>query len=110
VKTITKLWFLIAVLAALTPLGLALPEYFKAGSSWGEWGLDEIKGLIGYLPQGLGKLASIWNPPIPDYSFKGWSGKALLSQGFAYISSAVLGILVTAGVVILLGKFFKPKE
>lgn len=109
-KTITKLWILIVILAILTPIGLVLPEFFKARSAWGEWGLDEIKELIGYLPKGLEKLTYIWSSPIPDYSFKGWEGKALSMQGFSYIASAVLGILVTAGIAILLGKFFKSKE
>lgn len=108
-KTITKLWILITILAILTPIGLVLPEYFKAGRAWGEWGLDEIKELTGYLPEGLTKLAHIWSSPIPDYLIKGWEEKALSSQSFVYISSAVLGILVTAGIMVLLGKFFKSK-
>ena len=69
-KTIRKLWLFIAVLIILTPIGLIIPEHFKAGSAWGEWGAEEIQKFIGYVPNGLEKLSSLWNAPIPDYAFK----------------------------------------
>ncbi len=37
-KITTKFLIGIAVLIVLSPLGLILPEHFKAGSAWGEWG------------------------------------------------------------------------
>ena len=99
-KTITKLWILIAVLAILTPAGLIIPEYFKAGSAWGEWGSDEIKKLVGYLPKGLEKLSDIWAAAIPDYG----------TSKISYIASAILGIIVVMGLTFLLGKFLGKKE
>jgi len=33
-----KLWIGIGALIVLSPLGLILPDQFKAGSAWGEWG------------------------------------------------------------------------
>lgn len=36
-KTISKLWILIAILVILTPTGIILPAYFKSGPAWGEW-------------------------------------------------------------------------
>jgi hypothetical protein len=36
-KTINKLWILIAILVILTPVGIILPAYFKSGPAWGEW-------------------------------------------------------------------------
>lgn len=104
-KTITKLWIGIAILILCAPLGLLLPEHFKAGDAWGEWGADSVKELVGYIPQGLEKLSSIWSAPLPDYAFKGWEEKGLGSLSFAYIASAIIGILVTAGAVVLIGKF-----
>ena len=39
-RTTSKLWLGVIILAFLSPLGLLLPEYFKAGDAWGEWGAD----------------------------------------------------------------------
>ncbi len=94
----------------LSPLGLLLPEHFKAGAAWGEWGTDEIQALVGYIPKGLQKLANLWSAPFPDYTFKGGEGKSIMSLSFAYIFSAVLGILVCAGVAFILSKFLSKKD
>ncbi len=109
-KTITRLWILIAILIILTPLGLILPEHFKAGAAWGEWGVEEIRELAGYIPKGLERLASLWNAPIPDYAFKGWEDKPMGALSLAYIVSAIVGIAVTVGMTLLIGKFLSKKE
>jgi hypothetical protein len=87
-----------------------LPEHFKAGAAWGEWGADEMQKLVGYIPQGLEKLSSLWSAPIPDYAFKGWEEKGLPHLSFAYIISAVLGIAIVVGIVLLLGKILSGKS
>jgi hypothetical protein len=89
---------------------LILPEYFRAGAAWGEWGPEEIKVLIGYIPKGLEKLASFWSAPMPDYAFKDWNGKGLGALSFAYIGSAILGIAIIIGLSFLIGKFLGKKE
>lgn len=109
-KIITKFWMGLGVLIILSPLGLLLPEHFKAGSAWGEWGADEMQKLVGYIPQGLKKLSNLWAAPIPDYAFKGWEGKSLMSLSFAYVFSAVIGILVCVAAVFILGKFLSRKD
>ncbi|MDP2905132.1 MAG: cobalamin biosynthesis protein [Candidatus Omnitrophota bacterium] len=109
-KTITKLWIGIGVLIVLSPLGLLLPERFKAGDAWGEWGVDTFKELVGYIPQGLAKLSSLWSAPIPDYAFKGWAEKPLANLSFAYIISAMIGIVVCISIVFLLGKLLIKKS
>ncbi|MCX6340226.1 MAG: PDGLE domain-containing protein [Candidatus Aureabacteria bacterium] len=103
-KITTKLWLGIVILALLSPLGILLPEHFKAGDAWGEWGSDTIKGLVGYVPQGLEKLSNLWGAPIPDYAFKGWEEKGLSRLSIAYIFSAILGVVVTAAAVLAIGK------
>ncbi len=108
-KIISKLWIFIGVLIVLSPLGLLLPAHFKAGSAWGEWGVDEIQKLVGYVPKGLEKLASLWSAPLPDYAFKGWEHKPLADLSLVYIFSAILGIIVCVGVVFILGKFLSKK-
>lgn len=103
-KITTKFWLGLGVLIVLSPLGLILPDHFKAGDAWGEWGADKMKELVGYVPQGLEKLSSLWNAPMPDYAFKGWEEKGLGHLSFAYIVSAVLGIAAIVFVILLLGK------
>jgi hypothetical protein len=100
----------LGVLIVLSPLGLLLPEHFKTGAAWGEWGIDEIKKLVGYVPKGLEKLAPLWNAPLPDYAFKGWEGKGLSHLSLAYIISAVVGIAVTVGASLLVGKLLAKKD
>ena len=108
-KLATKFWIGIAVLIVLSPLGLILPEHFKAGSAWGEWGADEIQKLIGYVPKGFEKLSSLWNAPMPDYAFKGWEGKSLANLSFAYVISAVAGILIIVSIVFVIGRMLTQK-
>jgi cobalt/nickel transport protein len=108
-KMISKFWFVIAVLAVLSPLGLIIPQHFKAGSAWGEWGAEEMMKLTGYIPRGMEKLSGLWSAPIPDYTFKGWGEKGLGSLSFAYIFSALAGILIVVCVVMLIGKLLSKK-
>jgi cobalt/nickel transport protein len=108
-KITTKLWIGLGALIVLSPLGLLLPEHFKAGAAWGEWGMDEIKELAGYVPKGLEKLAPLWNAPLPDYAFKGWVEKGLSHLSLAYIISAIAGMAVTVMVVLLIGRLLARK-
>lgn len=108
-KITTKLWIGIIALIALSPLGLILPEHFKAGSAWGEWGAEEIQKFAGYIPRGLGKLSNLWKAPLPDYAFPGWEEKGLSRLSFAYIMSAIVGIIVTVTAVWLIGRALAKK-
>ena len=108
-RLITKLWIGIVVLIVLSPLGLILPERFKAGSAWGEWGADEMQKLVGYIPKGLEKLSSLWSAPIPDYAFKGWEEKGLPRLSFAYIMSAAIGIIIVVVIALIIGRILTKK-
>lgn len=108
-KVIAKLWIGVGLLVLFSPLGLILPAYFKAGGSWGEWDADKMKGLVGYMPQGLEKLSCLWSAPIRNYVFKEWEEKGLGGLSFSYIASAIIGIIVTACVIILIGKVLSKK-
>lgn len=108
-KTTTKLWIGVLLLIVLSPLGLLLPEHFKAGSAWGEWGVHEMQKLVGYVPKGLGELSGLWNAPIPDYAFKGWEEKGLPYLSFAYIISAIVGMIIIVIAVSLIGKMLSKK-
>lgn len=109
-KTITRLWIGIAVLIALSPLGILLPAHFKSGDAWGEWGSDGVKELVGYIPQGLGKISLLWSAPIADYAFKGWEEKGLASLSFAYIISALIGILAVVLTALAIGAILTKKS
>ena len=109
-KTTTKCWITLGVLALLSPLGLILPDHFKAGDAWGEWDAEKFKEMVGYVPQGLAKLGELWKAPLPDYSFNGWADKGLTHLSFAYIVSAVVGIGVVAALMWLLGKWLAKKD
>ena len=98
-----------AVVIILTPLGLIVPAYFQAGDAWGEWDADKMTKLVGYIPQGLQKLSGLWNAPMPDYSFKGWEEKGMTHLSFAYIISALLGVAIISGIVLIIGSLLAKK-
>ncbi len=105
-KTITKLWILILVLIALSPIGILAPHWLKAGAAWGEWSAGEIKELAGYIPQGFERLSELWKAPIPDYEFKGMEDRPLRVKGTAYILSGIIGVFMAAMLVFVAGKLF----
>jgi hypothetical protein len=109
-KLINRLWIFILVLVILSPLGLIMPEFLKSGSAWGEWGIDEIQSLIGYSPEGLKRSLAIWNPPIPDYAFKGWEKAGLDRLSLAYLFSAAVGVLAVIIFTFLVGKLLTKKS
>jgi len=109
-KIDAKLWLGLVILIVISPLGLVVPEFFKAGSAWGEWGAAELPELVGYIPGGLAKLSALWNAPIPDYAFKGWAERGLAHLSLAYIISAVAGCAIVVGVMMLLGKTLSGKN
>lgn len=79
---IKPLYAAIVAMILLSPIGL-----LAAGTAWGEWGLDEIKELTGFIPKGMEKGFS-FNSMMPDYTVNG------LSEVIGYIASAVVGILI----------------
>ncbi len=109
-STTKKLWIGLIVLALLSPVGIIIPDKLKAGSAWGEWGTDEIQKMVGFVPQGMQKLADIWQAPMPDYAFKGWEEKGLGMLSLAYVISAAVGIGIISAITLLFGKIVNKKE
>ena len=109
-KTVTKLWIGILVLVVLSPLGLILPARFGAGSAWGEWSVEEIHHLTGYVPQGMRNIAYIWNAPLPDYSLRGQESAGTTALSASYILSAIIGIGLVAGLAYLIGRILAHRE
>jgi cobalt/nickel transport system permease protein len=88
----------IITMVVLTPLGL-----IATGTAWGEWGGDELKEKIGYIPQGLEKLSDIWRAWMPDYSIPSLKG-SIFSSSVGYIVSAIVGILLISIVTYITSK------
>jgi len=99
-----KLWIGLLVMALLTPLGILLPQGFNAKGAWGEWGIDKLEKLLGFVPEGLKKLTDIWKAPIPDYNFGG-VGASKTFQVVSYIASGFLGIGVCVLIVFIISRF-----
>lgn len=90
-----KLFKGLLIMAALSPIGIILPNAFHAEDAWGEWGTETLQRLLGYVPEGLKRHADLWKAPIADYNFGG-DNAAMSIQIISYIVSGVLGILLVA--------------
>jgi hypothetical protein len=90
----------LVLLIILAPLGL-----LAIGETFGEWGSEELKEKLGFVPQGFEKLSGIWNAPMPDYAFPGGEGsKSMTFSAAAYILSAIVGVVVCGGLLYFIGK------
>lgn len=90
-----KVYLFIATLIALSPLGL-----LAQGTAWGEWGLDEIKDIVGFVPKGM-ETGLSFEAIMPDYTVSG------VNEVLGYIISAVLGVLIIMLLFRLIGIFSK---
>lgn len=97
-----RLWLGIGILLFLAPAGLILPELFRAGGAWGEWGAEEVRDMTGYVPEGLKRLSELWSAPMPDYTVFGWD-KGIASYA-AYVLSGILGVVLVAAAAFLFGR------
>ncbi len=85
------------ILVILTPLGL-----LATGGTFGEWSNKEVKEKLGFVPSGLEHISSLWGAPLPDYAIPG-EGSQHSATG-TYILSAVIGVIVCAGVLYFVGR------
>jgi hypothetical protein len=92
------------ILILLTPLGLLAP-----GTAWGEWGLDEIKTKLGFVPQGMSRFSEVVKAIFPDYSVPGLDHN-FFQSAVGYILSAVIGIGLIALFFGLFSKLCKKQE
>jgi hypothetical protein len=97
-KSIRNMVIGLLILMVLVPLGL-----IATGETFGEWGNEEIKEKLGYVPSGLESLSSFWQKaPLPDYAFEG--DESTRGAIIAYILSAVIGVVVGGGFLYIVGK------
>lgn len=109
-KNIFRLWVAIFALAILTPLGLIIPSFFKAGAAWGEWSPQEIGCFVGYVPRGLACLADFWKAPFAGYSFPSSAAGDSFFSWVAYVFCALLGAGATILAVIGIGRLLVKKR
>lgn len=86
------MWFWLAVLALLSPIGVVVPKLFNAEDAWGEWGTEALASLLGYVPKGLQRTADIWKAPFPDYSLGAVT--SFFGETGSYVASALIGGLL----------------
>lgn len=103
-----RLWIGIAIMAALTPIGIILPKIMGGEGAWGEWDTESLHKMLGYVPSELKRLSDLWSAPIPDYSLGGDSSPAMTY--IIYIASGLLGIGLTWLVVHLITKFLIKRK
>ena len=108
--TITKkVWIGIGILALLSPLGLVIPALFGAGGAWGEWGIDTIEKIVGFVPEGMKRLAAPGKAPLPGYAVPGL-GKGLVNESFGYVFSAIIGVALAAAIMFLIAKLLVRRK
>jgi hypothetical protein len=101
-KDFRKLWIALGVFVILSPLGL-----IAAGTAFGEWGIDQLQREVGFVPAGLARMAYLWtHAPLSDYGITGFDGSFMQSAA-GYILSAVVGVVLVAGIMALFYKIVK---
>jgi cobalt/nickel transport protein len=96
-KTYKKYLIFLAVLIVLCPLGLIVPNLFKAGDAWGEWSVESVKEQTGKEPAGMAKTATIYDAPVPDYNL-GKEEDSMVKLSASYIISGLIG----TGIILIL--------
>jgi cobalt/nickel transport system permease protein len=101
-NTVRPLWAALALLLALTPLGI-----LAGGAAWGEWGARDFSQAAarqkiaaasrnlappGQAPRGLERLCSLWTAPFPQYA-----PSFVRRPALGYLLSAMFG----SGIIIL---------
>jgi cobalt/nickel transport system permease protein/cobalt/nickel transport protein len=97
-KTFRTLIICLIVLMLLVPIGL-----IATGTAFGEWGPDELRQAVGYVPAGLQQMSGLWTPAMPDYNFPS-GGDTLPEQTPGYYASAIVGVLVVGLIAYGIGK------
>ncbi len=82
-RSIRPLAVLIVVLVAVTPVSALVP------GAWGEWGLQDVVRMAGYLPSGMAHLTTFWVAPWAQL-------EPALSIQVGFVLAVLVGALVGA--------------
>ena len=108
-KRYKKYSIFIGILIVLCPIGIILPDYFKAGSAWGEWSVESVKQQTGHEPAGMKKTAAIYTAPIQEYSL-GKEDDPLSKRSLNYILSGLIGTGIIVIITFGISKFMPQKQ
>jgi cobalt/nickel transport protein len=97
-KLLRNLIIALAILIVVVPIGL-----LAVGTAYGEWGIEDLQGLVGFIPAGLASIAGLWNAPVPDYALPSL-GESFLALSISYWLSAVIGVILCVGAIFLIGR------
>lgn len=100
----------LVVMALLTPVGLYFPEIMKAGGAWGEWGIHEVRRMVGYAPREMEKSADAWKAPLPAYSLPGQGTAPLGRRSLGYVASALAGAAACGGGAYLVARHLSARK
>ena len=103
-----KIMIFLIILALLTPVGILLPMAFNANSAWGEWSAETVKGLIGYVPEGLQKYTNTYKAPMKDYSINP-NDESTTHRSVYYVLSGIVGAGAALGVTLLISRLIIKK-
>ena len=102
--SLRKVWIVILILVILSPLGV-----LATGAPWGEFSPEELKEIIGYIPEGMAKVSAPDLNILPDYGLPGWEN-TILQTSTGYILSAIAGLALIFLAVYLFSKFQSKGE
>jgi hypothetical protein len=103
-KVLRNLLIWLLILVILVPLGI-----IANGTAYGEWSVDELQSLIGYVPGGFASLNGLYHAPIPDYGTD-WAS-SFIGQSLGYYLAAIIGVSLLAVLFFLIGReLTKDKE
>jgi hypothetical protein len=97
-KLLRNLLIVLAVMIVVVPIGL-----LAVGTAYGEWGAEELEGLVGFIPAGLESVSRTWTAPVPNYALPSLEG-SFLNLSLAYWLSAIVGVVLSGGLLILIGR------
>lgn len=87
-----SLYIIIGIIILASPLGV-----LANGTAWGEWGSENIKKFLGFIPKGMEKGFK-FNSPILDYRF------GFLNKYIGYTLSALVGVIIILIILKVYGK------
>ncbi|WP_406676646.1 cobalt transporter CbiM [Moorella sp. ACPs] len=95
----------LGILVLLSPLGI-----LASGTAWGEWSPEELQQMLGFVPDGMVKLAASWSHALfPDYAVPGLAG-SFLAEALGYILSALVGLGIIMAIFLAVHRFTARKE
>jgi cobalt/nickel transport system permease protein len=95
----SPLYILLAVLTALTPLGL-----LASGTAWGEWAAEELKELTSFIPAGMANGFE-FKVLLPDYTVP-----VINNEAIGYVISAIAGVGLLLVAFKIVSAFIQKKK